>query len=103
MVEGNWMWTVVAILRSNPKPVGASIKNDIKWLLVGANIHLREQLHIMPVLQVLCNQFGVVGDQRCGTGKMLLVSATFNLLPQFLNAPVAVLNHLVFQHLFPDV
>lgn len=78
MVERIWIRTVIAINRLHPKPIRSGIKNDIKWLLIGAHVHFREKLHIVPVIEVLRDHEWVVGDERCGTRKMLFI-------PSFLN------------------
>lgn len=59
-----WSWAGLATLRHDEEPVRAGIENNVETLLVGANVHLGEELDIVEVIKVLLDDMSVVRDHR---------------------------------------
>jgi len=52
-------WAVDTMLRLDPQPVWASIKNTHEFLFVFSNIDFGEYLNVMKIFQVLSDYFGI--------------------------------------------
>lgn len=63
---------VIARIGLHPEPIRTSVENDFKFILLRANEHIREYLHVIQISQLLIDQLRIVRNQTGRARKVLL-------------------------------